>query len=72
MLMSKKTVFLDTSLAILLLCMYVGMFSRMFFYVARINFYNLHTVWKLQKFSLTLFPQKICESNGFTKEITKQ
>ena len=29
------------------------------------------TVWKLQKFSLTLFWQKFRESNGFTKEITK-
>ena len=30
-----------------------------------------YTVWKLQKFSLTLFLQKFRESNGFTKEITK-
>ena len=29
-----------------------------------------YTVWKLQKFSLTLFSQKFRESNGFTKEIT--
>ena len=30
-----------------------------------------HTVWKLKKFSLTLFSQKFRETNGFTKEITK-
>ena len=29
------------------------------------------TVWKLRKFSLTLFSQKFRESDGFTKEITK-
>ena len=28
-------------------------------------------VWKLQKFSLTLFSQKFRESDGFTNEITK-
>ena len=27
----------------------------------------LYTVWKLQKFTLTLFWQKIRESNAFTK-----
>ena len=32
---------------------------------------HMHTVWKLQKFSLTLFSQIFRESNGFTKEITK-
>ena len=31
----------------------------------------LSTVWKLRKFTLTLFWQKSRESNGFTKEITK-
>ena len=30
-----------------------------------------NTVWKLWKFTLTYFWQKIRESNGFTKEITK-
>ena len=29
------------------------------------------TVWKFQKFTLTLFWQKFRENNGFTKEITK-
>ena len=29
------------------------------------------TLWKMQKFSLTLFSQKFRESNGFTKEIAK-
>ena len=32
----------------------------------------VHTVWKLRKFSLTLFWQKFRESNVFTKEITKE
>ena len=32
----------------------------------------LSALWKLRKFSLTLFSQKIRESNGFAKEITKQ
>ena len=37
-----------------------------------IAFYSTFaTVWKLQKFSVTLFPQKFRESNGLTKEITK-
>ena len=31
-----------------------------------------YTVWKLQKFTLTLFWQKIRESNAFTKWITKE
>ena len=38
------------------------------------NFRNFNTMqctlWKLQKFYLTLFSQKFRESNGFTKEIT--
>ena len=38
----------------------------------RENSSTVHTVWKLQKFSLTLFSQKFRESNGFTKEITKE
>ena len=29
-------------------------------------------VWKLRKFSLTFFWQKFRETNGFTKEITKE
>ena len=33
---------------------------------------KLHTLWKLQKFTLTLFWQKFRETNVFTKEITKQ
>ena len=30
------------------------------------------TVWKLWNFSLTFFRQKFRESNGFTKQITKE
>ena len=37
----------------------------------RVNFRNFHTVWKLRKFTLTLFWQKFRESNGFTNKITK-
>ena len=29
------------------------------------------TVWKLRKFTVTLFWQRFRESNGFTREITK-
>ena len=29
------------------------------------------TVWKLREITLTHFWKKFCESNGFTKEITK-
>ena len=32
----------------------------------------LNTMWKLWNFSLTLFRQKFRESNGFTKQITKE
>jgi len=32
---------------------------------------SCHTVWKLRKFSLTLFSQKFRQNNDFTKEITK-
>ena len=36
-------------------------------------FWKTHsTVWKLRKFSLTYFWQKFRQSNGFTKEITKE
>ena len=36
------------------------------------KFRNFHTVlWQTQKFTLTLFWQKFCETNVFTKEITK-
>ena len=38
-----------------------------------VKFSSLHnTVWKLQKFTLTLFWQKIRESSAFTKQITKE
>ena len=41
-----------------------------------VNFRNFHTVrvtvWKLWNFSLTLFRQRFRESNGFTKQITKE
>ena len=33
---------------------------------------RVSTVWKFWKFSLTLFWQKFRESNGFTKQITKE
>ena len=35
-------------------------------------FKNMVTLWKLRKFSLTFFWQKFRETNGFTKEITKE
>ena len=36
------------------------------------NFCQKHTLWKLWNSSLTLFRQKFRESNGFTKQITKE
>ena len=35
-----------------------------------LTFHSMYGI-QLQTFSLTLFSQKFCESNGFTKEITK-
>ena len=34
--------------------------------------YSYSTVWKLQKFSLTIFWQKFRESSDFTKEVTNE
>ena len=47
------------------------------FFSVRDNFSFFHTavkrtVWKSWNFSLTLFQQKFRESNGFTKQITKE
>ena len=36
-----------------------------------IIWYDIDTVWKLHKFTLTLFWQKFRKNNGFTNKITK-
>ena len=37
-----------------------------------LSYHSDHRVWKLRKFSLTLFSQKFRESNVFTKEFAKE
>ena len=51
----------------MMLCFSSGKLTRLSFLITK-----WHTVWKLWKFTLTLFWQKSRESNGFSKEVTNE
>ena len=49
-----------------------SVYNQHFFRILAIDIKFQYTLWKLRKFSLTRLWQKFRESNGFTKEVTKE